>query len=407
MQLTNFHGLSLSKPFDDLLFTRDALPASWLWEMKLTDQAHRGALQQLQHASPHEQAIAASFLSRWSRNLGDMEYFAHMGDLVCRLHASIGQLLRASNDCYILWASTHNVQHALFAISAQRATGRWQQADVTLAELGVTLQSAQHVHTELPLKLLAQAGVPSCILTRLPLHFGIPSPDHATSQASTDHATSQAVTASARGMALALLHCSNDAVASVAVALAHKAAMLVCIGSLGSCPSWCLHSFGDIPDGQCSCESSLQAAAQGLGGGIGLILDACSSDSGSGCAFHEVAVVHAQAAALGLPVVVYPDSYQGKHPLLSHAFVATHAPLDAADVHVPFNRALRVPSPDIIRVQRADIPAHDIVGWGFSVPAHAATLENLRSMIHHPLCLFFTPLLPPRLLPQTSLLLLV
>jgi hypothetical protein len=96
-----------------------------------------------------------------------------------------------------------------------------------------------------------------------------------------------------------------------------------------------------------------------------------------------VAVVHAQAAALGLPVVVYPDSYQGKHPLLSHAFVATHAPLDAADVHVPFNRALRVPSPDIIRVQRADIPAHDIVGWGFSVPAHAATLENLRSMILH------------------------
>lgn len=370
MPITQFQGLSRSKPFDDLFFTRQALPSSWLWDMKLTDAAHNAALQQLQHASPHEQALAASFLSRWSRNLGDMQYFAAMGDTVCRLHLGMGQLLRASNDCYILWSVTRDAQHALMAISAQRASGRWEQAETTLAELRVALQPPPHAPAAAPLHLLARAGVPGSILTVLPLHANIPPASITAPQAA----------AGSRGIALALVHCSNPAVASVAHALAQKSALLVCIGSPGACPSWCLESFGGRFDGQCSCEPSLQAVPAELGGGVGVLLDACRLDDG-GCAFEQAVEVHAAAAALRLPVIVYSDSYHGKHPLLSRAFAVTHPPLHAPDSPPAFERSLRVPSLDIIRFPRASVPVHHIAGWGSSVPAYSSSAEQLHRML--------------------------
>lgn len=373
MHIAQFQGLSRSKPFDDLLFTRQALPSSWLWDMQLTDQAHHEALQQLQHASPHERAMAASFLSRWSRNLGDMQYFAHTGDLVCRMHFNMGQLLRASNDCYILWSVTRNVQHAVIAITVQRATGRWEQAETTLAELTLSLQSSLLVHTATSIQLLAQAGVSGHVLSQLSLNVDVPSTSAARSEAD----------AAAGGVALALVHCSNSAVASVALALAHRSALLICIGSLDACPSWCLESFGGSIEGQCSCESSLLAAATGLGGGVGMVLDACKGDGDYECAFDKVVAVHADAAAMGLPVIVYPDTYHGKHPLLSRAFVAVHAPLYAADAPLAFDRILRVLSLDVIRTSRAAVPAHSIAGWGPSTPAHSLTAENLHKMIGH------------------------
>ncbi len=372
MPVNQFQGLSKSKPFDDLFFTRDALPSSWLWDMQLTDAAHRDALQQLQNASPHEQSLAAMFLSRWSRNVGDMDYFAHMGDIVCRLHLNMGQLLRASNDCYILWSVSRDVQHALMAISAQRASGRWEQAETTLAQLGVVLRSSLSVPAAIPLQLLAQAGVPGSILNILPLQSSAPS------------APSSAPTAQvgARGIALALVHCNNPAVASVAFALAQKSAMLVCIGNRDVCPSWCAQSFHGRFDGQCSCETSLQAVSEELGGGIGVLLDACREDDG-GCAFEPVAPVHAAAAAMRLPVIVYSDSYHGQHTLLSRAFVVAHAPLHAPDTPMAFDRSLRVSSLDIIRFPRAAAQVHDIAGWGASAPAHSTSLEQLRLMIAH------------------------
>jgi hypothetical protein len=373
MHITQFQGLSRSKPFDDLLFTRQALPSSWLWDMKLTDHAHREALQQLQHASPHEQAMAASFLSRWSRNLGDMEYFAYTGDLVCRMHLNMGQLLRASNDCYILWTVTRNVQHALIAISAQRATGRWEQAETTLAELTLALQSSSFDHKATSMQLLAQAGVSGHVLSQLPLNIDLP-------LTSTTHSEADAVV---RGIALALAHCSNSAVASVAHALALKSALLICIDSLDACPSWCLESFGGSIEGQCSCERSLLAAAIGPGGGVGMLLDACKADGDDECAFDKVAAVHADAAALGLPVIVYPDTYHGKHLLLSRAFVLVHSPLYAADAPLAFDRTLRVLSLDIIRTSRSFVPAHSIAGWGPSIPAHSLSSEKLHQMIGH------------------------
>lgn len=373
MHITQFEGLSRSKPFDDILFTRKSLPSSWLWDMKLTEQAHRDALQQLQHVNPHEQVLAASFLSRWSRNLGDMEYFAYMGDLVCRLHVKIGQLLRASNDCYILWSTTRNVPHALLAIHAQRSSGRWDQAETTLAELGLALQSSPLVREDAPLQSLAQAGVPGRILTLLSLQVDVPSASVARPQADEGP----------RGMALALVHCSNSAVAAVALALAQRSALLVCIGNPDECPAWCLESFGGIVDGQCSCEMSLQTAATGLGGGVGMMVDACKVDGGHGCAFDQVATVHSDAAAMGLPVIVYPDSYYGKHPLLTRAFVATHYPLHAPDDPMAFERSLHVRSLDIIRAVPSVVPAYHISGWGPSIPAHAADSEKLGQMIAH------------------------
>ncbi len=372
MLITQFEGLSRSKPFDDLLFTRQALPSSWLWDMKLTDKSHRDALQQLQHISPHEQAMAASFLSRWSRNLGDMEYFAHMGDLVCRLHVTMGQVLRASNDCYIVWSVTRSVPHAVFAILAQRASGRWEQAETTLAELGLVLQSSPQVLAATSMQLLAQSGVPGRVLALLSLNLDAPFTSMVRAR---DDST--------RGRALALLHCRNSAVASVALALAQKSALLVCIDSSNACPSWCLESFGGSVEGQCSCETSLQAAANGLGGGAGMILDVCKVDGDDGCAFDQVASVHADAAAMGLPVVIYPDTYYGKHPLLLRAFVATHNPLQSPDSPIAFDRSLRVPSLDIIRATRAIVPAHNIIGWGPSIPAHALNPQKLRTMIAH------------------------
>ena len=373
MLVSQFQGLSRAKPFDDLLFTRQPLPAAWLWDMKLTDQAHRDALQALQHASPHEQAVAASFLSRWARNLGDMEYFAHTGDTVCRIHVNVGQLLRAANDCYILWSVTRNLQHAVYAITVQRASGRWEQAENTLAELVVVLRSSLHVRTAVPLRVLAQVGVPGSVLTLLPPHFNAAP---AVSLMPSDAA------ATVRGMALALVHCSNSAVASIALALARKSAMLVCIDHQDVCPSWCRESFGGIVDGQCSCEKSVAAASTGIGGGVGMLLDACKVDGDDGCAFDQVASVHADAAAIGLPAVVYPDAYQGKHPLLSRAFVVTHAPLHSPDSPLTFDRSLRVLSFDIIRALRASVPAHHIAGWGPSIPAHASSAE-MHLMIAH------------------------
>ncbi len=370
MPVTQFQGLSKTKPFDDLFFTREPLPQSWLWDMQLTDAAHRSALQQLQHSSPHEQSLAAMFLSRWARNLGDMDYFALMGDSVCRLHLNMGQLLRASNDCYILWSVTRNVQHALMAVTAQRASGRWEQAETTLAELGVALRLS--LNAAVPLQLLAHAGVPGSVLNILPLQ----------STASSASTAAPKADATPRGITLALVHCSNAAVASVAHALAQKSALLVCIGNVDVCPSWCLESFGGRVDGQCSCEASLEAVSVELGGGVGLLMDACKSDNG-GCAFEEVAVVHAAAAAMRLPVMVYYDSYHGKHPLLSRAFVITHAPLHTPDTPLVFDRSLRVSSLDIIRFSRAAVPVHHIAGWGASVPAHASSSEQLHRMIFH------------------------
>lgn len=370
MRVTQFQGLSRSKPFDDLLFTRQALPQAWLWDMQLTDAAHRDALQQLQHASPHEQSLAAMFLSRWSRNLGEMEYFAHMGDTVCRLHLNMGQLLRASNDCYILWSVTRNPQHALMAISAQRSSGRWEQAETTLAELRVALQSSPNAPAAASLQLLARAGVSGSILNILPLHFSAPPASVAAAGAQPG----------ARGIALALVHCGNAAVASVAHALAQKSALLVCISNYDACPSWCAQSFGGRVDGQCSCEASLEAVSAELGGGVGVLLDACRAEDG-GCALEKVVSVHAAAAAVGLPVLVYCDSYHGTHPLLSRAFMVTHAPLHAPDSPMVYDRSLRVPSLDIIRFARAAVPVHHIAGWGASAPAHSSSSEQLRLMI--------------------------
>ncbi len=116
---------------------------------------------------------------------------------------------------------------------------------------------------------------------------------------------------------------------------------------------------------------------------MGLLLDACKVDGGDGCAFNQVASIHADAAAIGLPVVVFPDSYQGKHTILSRAFFVTHSPMHSPDSPWTFDRSLRVPSLDIIRAVRASVPVHHIAGWGPSIPAHASSAEILRIMIAH------------------------